>query len=184
MSPFCARAGQALRTVAAIVALGLGSAASAAPRLEAPNVVPVSDRLVTAGQPTAATLRTLGAQGFDAVVYLAPTTVADAVPDERAIVESQGLRWVHIPIRFEGPTDADLAAFFAAMERNDGRRVLVHCQLNFRASTFAFLYRTLVRRESPDRAYEDLARVWSPDGPWRAFIVRQLKLHRIDFDPY
>ena len=35
--------------------------------LEAPNVVSISDRLVTSGQPSAAALAGLGAAGFEAV---------------------------------------------------------------------------------------------------------------------
>ena len=50
--------------------------------LVAPNIVTISPRLVTSGQPNAASLSRLYEQGFDAVIYLAPPTVADAVAGE------------------------------------------------------------------------------------------------------
>lgn len=159
-------------------------ARAAAPVLEAPNVVVISPRLVTSGQPTAASLATLKAQGFDADIYLAPSTVSDAVRDEQAIVERQGLEYLNIPIRFDRPTEADYEAFAAAMQRLAGRKLLVHCQVNMRASSLVFLHRVIASREPPDTAYESVARVWSPAGPWKALIVKLLRGHGITFEPY
>ena len=65
-----------LAAVVAVLACTGARAADAA--FQAPNVVPVSVRLVTSGQPTADTLDGLSAQGFGAVIYLAPLTVSDA----------------------------------------------------------------------------------------------------------
>ena len=56
-----------------------------------PNRVDISERLVTSGQASAETLAGLAAQGFEAVVYLAPPTVADAVRDEAVIVHKHGV---------------------------------------------------------------------------------------------
>jgi hypothetical protein len=53
-----------------------------------------------------------------------------------------------------------------------------------RASSMVFLYRVIVRREEPERAYEAVARVWSPSGPWKALLLAQLRKAGIAFDPY
>jgi hypothetical protein len=45
----------------------------------APNIVQVSPLIYTSGQPTAQALAGLGTQGFEAVIYLAPPTVGEAV---------------------------------------------------------------------------------------------------------
>ncbi len=152
--------------------------------LQAPNVVPLSPRLVTAGQPTAAALAQLGAQGFGAVIYLAPATVPDAVPGEADIVRRQGLEFIHIPIPFGMPTETDFTAFVEAMQRLQDRKVLVHCQVNLRASSMGFLYRVVVGGEAPQQAYEDVAKVWSPQGPWKMLIEAQLKKAGITFELY
>lgn len=155
------------------------------PPLQAPNVVVISPRLVTSGQPTAAALAQLGALGFDAVIYLAPPTVADAVADEPAIVQRQGLRYINIPIRFDNPTEADFDGFVAAMAAlADKGRVLVHCQVNMRASSFVFLHRVIVGREKPETAYESVTRVWTPGGAWRRLIDQLLRKNGITFEPY
>jgi len=150
--------------------------------LIAPNVVDISPRLVTSGQPSAEALANLKSQGFDAVIYLAPPTVSDAVRDEQVIVTRQGLTFVNIPIRFDNPTEADFDTFSSLLSGLGNRKVLVHCQVNFRASSMVFLYRAIVLKEPPRVAYEAVSKVWSPDGPWRRLIEAQLRKHQVSFE--
>ena len=60
--------------------------------------------------------------------------------------------------------------------------VLVHCQINLRASSFTFLYRVLSLGEPPRVAYEAPSSVWVPHGPWRRLIDTELRNHHIDFE--
>jgi len=145
-------------------------------------VVEISPRLVTSGQPSANALGKLKEQGFGAVIYLAPPTVQDAVRDEHLIVVRQGLIFINIPIPFNAPTEADFDAFAAAMRGLADRKVLVHCQINLRASSMVFLYRAIVLKDDPRRAYDAVEKVWVPEGPWRLLIEQQLKKHHIDFE--
>jgi len=154
------------------------------PALSAPNVVAITPRLVTSGQPPAQTLAALGSQGFQAVIYLAPPTVNDAVRDEAVIVGRQGLVYANIPIRFDGPTEQDYEAFAAMLGALAERKVLVHCQINMRASSLVFLYRAIALKDDPERAYDAVARIWSPDGAWKRFIVTMLRKHGVGFEPY
>lgn len=152
--------------------------------VQAPNVVIISPRIVTSGQPPAETLARLAEQGFEAVIYLAPPTVSDAISDERDIVLRQGLAFVNIPVRFGRPTEADFEQFVEAMNQFRDRKVLVHCQVNMRASSMMFLYRVIVGREAPELAYESVARIWSPNGPWKELLIAQLRKAGIGFEPY
>lgn len=152
--------------------------------IQAPNVVKISPFLVTSGQPSATSLERLALQNFSAVIYLAPTTVSDAVAGEAEIVRAQGLEFIHIPIPFGNPTQVDVEAFFEAMKRLEGKKVLVHCQVNMRASSMTFLYRSIIAREKPEFAYEAVSKVWSPSGPWKKLIVDQLKRAEITFEPF
>jgi protein tyrosine phosphatase (PTP) superfamily phosphohydrolase (DUF442 family) len=178
----------ARRTALRMLAVGIavvcvGARAAEAP-LRAPNVVPIYSTLVTSGQPTADALAHLAAQGFGAVIYLAPPSVSDAVPAEADIARQQGMEFVNIPIAFNNPTQADFQAFVAAMGRLGDRKVLVHCQVNMRASSMTFLHRVIVRGENPEQAYEAVAKVWSPQGPWKHLLVAELGRVGIAFDPY
>lgn len=152
--------------------------------LQAPNVVPITPRLVTSGQPTRAALHGLGAMGFQAVVYLAPGNVSSAVPEEAQILQRQGIAFFHIPIPFGAPDDTHYVAVADALQQLADKQVLIHCEVNMRASTMTFLYRVIALKQPPAEAYEAVARVWSPRGPWRALIVAELRRHHIDFEPY
>ncbi len=153
-------------------------------RWQVPNTVPISAHLVTSGQPSASALAELRAHGFDAVIYLAPFSVPGAVIGEPNILKQQGIAFVNIPIGFGNPTDADFRAFAAALTGFAGRKVLVHCQVNMRASSMVFLYRVIIGKESPEVAYESVARIWSPEGPWKRLLVSELRKHGSSFEPY
>jgi len=173
------------RRFALLAVLTLSAAwVARAQSIAAPNVVAIGPHLVTSGQPTAAALAALGQQGFRAVIYLAPGTVADAVRDEPGLLASQGIEFVHIPIPFGAPTEAHFEALSAALGQREGQKVLVHCQVNMRASTMVFLHRVIKQGENPAVAWEAVTRVWSPDGPWKRMVVAQLTKHRIPFDPF
>jgi protein tyrosine phosphatase (PTP) superfamily phosphohydrolase (DUF442 family) len=158
--------------------------AALANALDAPNVVTISPRLVTAGQPSETSLSALREEGFTAVIYLAPTTAQDAVPREPAMLREQGIAFAKVPIHWQQPIDADYDAFAAAMKRVPDGKVLVHCQINLQASTMTFLYRAIELRDPPDKAYESVAAVWSPNATWKRFIAARLARAGIAFEPY
>ena len=173
------------RTIVAFVLCVCGASSLLAQgQTLAPNVVEISTRLVTSGQPSAESLANLKALGFEAVIYLAPPTVHDAVRDEPLIVTRQGLTFVNIPIRFDHPTEADFETFAGVLTGLRNRQVLVHCQINLRASSMVFLYRAIVLKEDPRIAYEAVTRVWQPEAAWRRLIEELLRKHKIAFDPF
>lgn len=172
--PAAARA-QAVATAPAV-------ASAPPPPLRVQNLVPISPLLITSGQPTAPQLKTLGAHGIEAVIYLAPSNVWDSIRDEPAILAAQGIQYLHIPIDFQKPGERDFDAFVKAMQGLQGRKVLVHCQVNMRASTLVFLYRTIVGKEAPGPAYESVQRIWKPEGPWRKLVVDLLRKNGIPFE--
>lgn len=166
----------------ALVAAVVAFAASSVQALVAPNVVVIEPNLVTSGQPSAAALAGLRAEGFEAVIYLAPSSVQDAVKDEPALLSAQGIEFVHVPIPFGAPTEAHFDAVSAELARLKGKKVLVHCQVNMRASTMVFLHRVVQRKESPSVAYEAVTRVWSPQGPWKDMARGVLRKHGVEFE--
>ena len=136
----------------------------------------LSDHLLTGGQPTEAELALAAAAGAEVVVNLGRLDPAYALPDERGTVAALGLIYEHIPVIWADPTPADLAAFFAVMERYAGRRIFVHCAANYRASAFNMLYRVLRLGWRIEDARPDLDAIWDPaEYPqWQAFIAAAL----------
>lgn len=148
-----------------------------------PNRVDISPALSTSGQPTRAFLETLRSQGFEVVVYLAPPTVGDAVAEEPKVVGRQGMVFVNIPMDFERPTAADFASFTRVMQAFADRKVLVHCQMNFRASSMVFLHRVITLKEPPERAWDAVQRAWIPNATWKAYILATLRAAGVAYEP-
>ena len=146
------------------------------------NYVAVTERLHTAGQPTAATLATLGEQGFGLVVNLAPPSSQGAVAEEGKLVAGAGATYVNIPVDWQKPTYEDFELFSAVMSGARDRKVLVHCQLNMRASAFAFLYRVVHEAVPPEEAMKGLQAVWVPREQWADLTAEVLQRHHIDFE--
>ena len=169
-----------------LAGLTLAFAASTAFAVPAapPNLIVIDAKLTTAGQPSAEWLATLRDQGYEAVIYLAPPNVMSAVRDEPLIVGRQGLIWANLPIKFGSPVDADYASFAALLQALRGKKVLVHCEVNMRASALTFLYRTLVEGTDPNLAWEAVSKVWTPEGPWKTLLVTRLRGQGIAFDPF
>jgi protein tyrosine phosphatase (PTP) superfamily phosphohydrolase (DUF442 family) len=173
------------RRLTLVALLPLPAAANpAALRLEAPNVLPIRAELVCSGQPTPAALKGLGSLGFDAVLYLAPASVGDAVRDEPELLRAQGIEFAHVPMPWDAPTLAQVDQVLDTLTRWQGqkRKVLVHCQVNMRASSLVFLYRVLVGREPPERAWADVTRIWSPNKTWAGLIQQALQRGGVAFD--
>jgi len=145
------------------------------------NYVAATERLHTAGQPDAATLATLAEQGFELVVNLAPPSNQGAVADEGKLIAEDGPTYVNIPVSWQQPTYEDFELFSAVMNGARDRKVLVHCQLNMRASAFTFLYRVIHEDVPPEEAMQALRAVWIPRDQWATFTADVLARHNVDF---
>ena len=152
---------------------------------EAPmNFVAVSERIHTAGQPSAAQLAGLRAKGYELVVNLAPPTTAGSIADEGLLVGETGATYVNIPVDWHSPRYEDFVLFSDLLDRAGERRALVHCQINKRASLFTFLYRVVRQGVNADAAYANVTAMWAPDDHWKDFARSVLKRHGIEFEPY
>src|SRR6476620_4847143 len=121
---------------------------------QARNFRKVSETLYTSGQPTESQLASARAAGVEVVVNLAlHDDPRYSLEDERGSVESLGMTYVHIPVQFGAPTEADLLAFFSAMEAHGAQPTLVHCGANYRVSAFPGLYNVLKLGQARDDAF-------------------------------
>ena len=141
------------------------------------NYVENTPRISSAGMPTRSQFSAIANAGFDVVISLAPATVLGAHDDEGALVTQRGMRYFNIPVDFSSPRPEDFEQFVRILQAQRVKRVLVHCQINLRASTFVFLYRAIALREDPDQAYDDVLGVWQPAKQWRDFIRDTLIAH-------
>jgi uncharacterized protein (TIGR01244 family) len=136
----------------------------------------IDDRLGTSGQPTEEQLADIAAAGFETVINLAlHDDPRYSLPDEPGTVGALGMEYVHLPVDFKAPTEADFEAFCAALEARRDTPLWVHCAANARVTAFLGLYRVLRQGWSEEDAFALLHDVWPPNEVWQAFIERMLR---------
>lgn len=143
--------------------------------MDAGNVVQISEGLWTSGQLSAEDIGCVHAQGFQVVINLALPTSSNALPGEAEQVTALGMSYVHIPVLWEQPAQAQLQQFFAILQVLAASKVWVHCAMNMRASAFVYLYRRLCLGEDERDALPALRQVWEPNQTWQGFIDSALK---------
>lgn len=148
------------------------------------NRIDYSPSFTTSGQPTEAELALIAAAGYDQVIFLAFTNHPKAIAHEDEMVRGLGLQFIHIPVEWESPSLGDFAAFAAVMQAHGGGRTLVHCEVNFRASVFGFLYQVLYEGADLDEAMSLMQSIWVPNTTWEAFIARVISDKGIDYSPF
>lgn len=163
---------------AALALLGCAPPRELAPSQLAINYLEISPRIATSGMPTRAQFEPIAQAGYQVVINLAPPDAMGSLADEAVLVAKHGMRYHNIPVNFAHPAAAEYERFSELMDAHRAERVLVHCQVNMRASSFVFLYRVLELGEDPDRAFDAVLRVWQPSAQWRAFIKDTLAARR------
>jgi len=130
----------------------------------------LSSALTTSGQPDEAQFAALRDAGVETVINLALSNSPRALPDEAATLAALGLRYIHIPVEFTAPTEADFETFAAVMQGLGDTAVHVHCAANYRVSAFLYRYRVERLGWSAERARFDLDAVWEADAVWQRFL--------------
>ena len=112
-----------------VACLAPALAAAGPPESVDPGQIPayrlVRPDLAAAGQPSPRALAELKAMGFKTVINL--RTVPEGPADERALVESQGLRYVQVPLTPDSFSLADAEAVQKVLDDPAAGPVLLHC---------------------------------------------------------
>ena len=138
------------------------------------NFVQLTDDIGTSGQPTEEQFSRIAESGYDVVINLALFDSDGAIPSEGSIVASLGMSYVHIPVPFDHPTRGHLRLFFRVMEAFSGKRIWVHCAMNYRVSAFLYHYLHTVRKLDESESRSSVFDWWDPDDTWRAFLALDL----------
>ena len=143
--------------------------------IEIRNFRQAAPDLATSGQPSEAQIGEIATAGYQVIINLAlHDDPRYSLPDERATVSGLGLDYVHVPVRFDQPTRADLTAFMDAMDQRAGRKIWVHCAANMRVTAFLGLYRVLRQGWKKDEAFTLMDEIWQPNEVWSRFIEEVL----------
>jgi protein tyrosine phosphatase (PTP) superfamily phosphohydrolase (DUF442 family) len=165
-----------MKTVAVVLALsGITATAFAAELSDISNFREYSPGFASSGQPTQEQIELLKSEGFERIIYIAFSDSGKAIANEDVLVKELGMEYVHIPVIWDKPAASDFYAFADVMLRYPDKKSLLHCQVNYRASAFSFLYRILYQDVSVAEAKADMNTVWQPDETWRDLIFSILE---------
>ena len=144
------------------------------------NFLRLSENLSSGGMPKAEQLRDGAAKGVQVVINLAPHDVPDALPEEAALVRELGMQYINIPVHWNTPTRGSLDKFMDTMDEHQGKKILVHCEANFRASAFLSMYRVLRQGWKHEDALQVMHQIWEEEAypVWKKFIEDSLKRSR------
>lgn len=142
-----------------------------------PNFIEYSESLSSSGQPLKKHMPLLADMGFEQIIYLALTTNSTALDKEDELVLENGMNYVHVAVDFSEPSLMNFETVASILKSSSDQKSLLHCQVNYRASTFSFLYRIIYLGVPVGEAKEDLDKVWTPDPVWYQFLVNTLAMH-------
>lgn len=165
-------------TIATGVASVTATASDEIALFELYNYHEYSSRLASSGQPARDQLPAIAGAGIQAIINLAPATSRGAYAEEGTLVRQLGMNYVHIPVVWDNPTSENRRQFLAAMKSFAGKRVLVHCVANARASAFIYLWRIWQAGDDKADAYQTLIEIWDKNAGheldkyavWRVFV--------------
>jgi protein tyrosine phosphatase (PTP) superfamily phosphohydrolase (DUF442 family) len=138
------------------------STAASADAITIYNFAKVADDYYRGGQPLGEDYARLAALGVRTVINL--TNEADGVAEEQRMVEQHGMKYVSIPMTTrKPPTEAEIAAFLAAVEEEGG--VYVHCVGGrHRTGVMTAIYRMTKDGINGEQAFQEMKQYkYGPD---------------------
>lgn len=135
------------------------------------NYVKVSDNIHTSGQPKENEFQSIADLGVETVINLAMPDSDAAIKNEGELVTQLGMSYIHIPVVWDEPKIEQFELFSTIMQRHIDKKIWIHCALNWRVSSFIYLYRTKYLGVSEAEAKETLTSIWEPNDVWSEFIA-------------
>jgi protein tyrosine phosphatase (PTP) superfamily phosphohydrolase (DUF442 family) len=127
----------------------------------------VSENLASSGTVDIEHLAMLKAAGFKHIVGLVPGDYSGLTDAANKL----GITYHHIPVEWKAPQLADFQKMLDAIGTDNKQKTLIHCKLNWRASSFTYLYRVTQLAVPEAEAEQDLLKIWKPHQGWDTFIT-------------
>lgn len=142
------------------------------------NFKEISSRVTTSGVVGRERLKSLSSEGYEVVINLLPNDNKYAVPEEKEIVESQNIAYIHIPVDFKAPQRKEYVEFTEALDKPGTQKVHIHCAANWRVSAFYGAYAVSKGIWSAEKATHFISSIWNPaeHTAWQNFL-KEFGLH-------
>lgn len=140
-----------------------------------PDLVEITPRIATAGQPGLEQLEAVADRGYEVVINLNCNDSDSSLDNEAAWVKQLGMAYVHIPVEFGKPGMRDFTRFLNAMNLHQGKRCFIHAAGNKRVSVFVSLYQIIANEITAEVGWLHINSIWEPDFVWTSFFHEVLK---------
>ena len=159
--------------VTAIIAQATGATVHAP---EIRHFLQVTPDFCTGGQPRIEHFAELKNRGVKAVLNLR-TPGEHRAEQEKAAVESAGLKYFNIPVNYREPSDADVDAFLTLTDDPSNRPMFIHCTAAIRVGAFWLIRRVVRDGLTWEAALEESRKVGLINAPHldefaKAYIAR------------
>ena len=125
----------------------------------------------TSGQPTEEQLIMLADNGYEIIINLAGNCkIGGFEIDEKNILESEGVKYIHIPVKFNNPTQLNFNEFVYNIRKFENKKIWVHCAANMRVSAFVYKYRRDILNLNHNKIFLDMKAIWNPNDIWNSFL--------------
>lgn len=138
--------------------------------MEIINWLRIDENITTSGQPNAQQFEEIAASGVSYVLNLGLINSPKALDNEVGVVLGLGMDYVHIPVQFDGPTNEDFEEFALALDSLQGKKIHIHCIMNYRVTAFLTRYAKKFGDEAFKKAQQNMLSIWTPDEIWQKFI--------------
>jgi len=143
------------------------------------NYREISSCLATSGQPDSNQLLQISKAGYEVVINLGLLDAEYSVPNEKELIESNGMQYIHIPVNFETPEINKYFEFATCLKTLINKKVFIHCAANKRVSVFLALFSIIEERIPYNKAIEELKLMWEPNDTWIEYMKEVIKKSEI-----
>ncbi len=169
--------------LASLACLILSSAQAAEPLPAIQNFHQYTSTLAVSGQPKRNQFAAIAAAGYKVVINVASTeSNPDTLGDERKLVESFGMEYHYIPLKWEKPDPQQVFAAVKLLDQFQTKPTLMHCYVGSRASLVTYLYRTVYGAAAEPEEKATMTRLWKlnkgyefENSPQWQFLIEDVK---------
>lgn len=134
------------------------------------NFVQLTEDIATSGQPGVEEFKLIAEAGYEYIINLGMPNHPDAVKEEDRVISELGINYFHIPVKFDLPTKEQVRFFCNLMAFLKGKKIFVHCIMNYRVSAFMYHYLSKVEKHSEEKSRSLIFDQWEPDPIWQELM--------------
>ncbi len=143
------------------------------------NYYQYSEKLASGAQPSAEDIVELKKDDFEVVFNISTPSARNVLINEAAIVEKEGMYYVHFPIDCSNLQPIHYKTFKGIMDGLADKKTFVHCGANIKSSNLLHMYDVLAKRKDEKESIHTLYKIQQPEEKWfKYFEIMGMKGER------